>query len=110
MTTDLFFKKTKAVLRGAPRPVPVPVPGAVMVSRDGQSFVTYPSPAAMASSPVVAPVAATHLGQSPISPGPPRPFLEDVPLGSKANAVSTPRFDELSTADEKRSFQPSRSQ
>ena len=77
MTTDLFFK-AKTVFRGGPRPVPVPAP-------------------------VAAPIVATqqYLGQAPISPGPPRPFLEDVPLGSKANAIQTQGFDAMSTSEER---------
>ena len=102
MTTDLFFK-AKTVFRGAPRPVPVPVPGAVMVSRDGQSFVTYPSPAAMASSPVVAPVAATpYLGQGvPVSLEKKPADVETIPLGPRASFVSTPQIDQHSTSEER---------
>ena len=101
MTTDLFFHLKRRLQGG--RPVPVPMPGTVMVSRDGQSFVAYPSPAAMVPSPVAAPIVATqqYLGQAPISPGPPRPFLEDVPLGSKANAIQTQGFDAMSTSEER---------
>src|SRR5207253_7974058 len=94
MTTNLFLPvirlaKAKAALRGTPRPVP--------------SFA-YPNPAAMASNPAVAaPIVATQqpLGQGQVSPAPAPPFLQDIPLGMKAAAVSTPQIDQHSTSEER---------
>ena len=108
MTTNFFgptfnLLKAKAALAGRRPPVPVPVPGAVMVSRDGQSFVSYPSAAAMASSPVVAPVVATpYLGQGvPVSLEKKPADVETISLGPKATFVSTPGFDMMGTEEEK---------
>ena len=98
-TTSLFFHGVKRSLQGA-RPVPVPAPGAVMVSRDGQSFVAAP----VSQVPAPAPMLATQTrftGQAWVSPAPPKPLVETIPLGPKATFVSTPGFDMMGTEEEK---------
>ena len=74
-----------------------------MVSRDGQSFVTYPSPAAMVPSPVAAPVVATqYLGQGvPVSLEKKPADVETIPLGPRASFVTTPQIDAHGTSEEK---------
>ena len=99
MTTDLFFHGVKRRLQGA-RPVPVPAPGAVMVSRDGQSFVLAPVPQVPATQ---APMPATqYLGQGvPVSLEKKPADVETISLGPKATFVSTPGFDMMGTEEEK---------
>ena len=99
MTTDLFFHGVKRRLQGA-RPVPVPAPGAVMVSRDGQSFVLAPVPQVPATQAPM-PVTQQLFGQAWVPVGPKRPDVETIPLGSKANAIATQGFDAMSTSEER---------
>ena len=99
----MFFKKTKDAFRAAPRPVPpnvvslsVPRDGASIVSPDGLRPVAVPAPAA--------PMPATQTrftGQAWVSPAPPKPLVETIPLGPKATFVSTPGFDMMGTEEEK---------
>ena len=99
-TTDMFFKKTKAAFRAAPRPVPNVV--SLSVPRDGGSLVMSPDGLRpVAVPPPAAPMPAIHLGQTYVSPDPKRPDVEDVPLGSKANAIQTQGFDAMSTSEER---------
>jgi len=51
--------------------------------------------------PAPVPMPATYLGQTYVSPDPKRPDVETIPLGSKANAITTQGFDLHSTSEEK---------
>ena len=98
-TTDMFFKKTKAAFRAAPRPVPNVV--SLSVPRDGGSIVMSPDGLRPVAVPAPVPMPATYLGQTYVSPDPKRPDVETIPLGSKANAITTQGFDLHSTSEEK---------
>jgi len=102
-TTDMFFKKTKAAFRAAPRPVPNVV--SLSVPRDGGSIVmSSPDGLRPVAVPAPAPMLATQTrftGQAWVSPAPPRPLVETIGLGPRAAAVSTPGFDMMGTEEEK---------
>src|SRR5438094_10665292 len=104
MTTDLFFKKTKAALRAAPRPAP-PNVVSLSVPRDGASILMMSPdglhPVAMPAT--QAPMPATqYLGQGvPVSLEKKPADVETISLGPKATFVSTPGFAMMGTEEEK---------
>ena len=94
LTTSLFFHGVKRTLQGAPRPVP-PNVVSLSVSPDGLH------PVAMPATQAPMPVTPQYVGQAYVSPDPKRPDVETIPLGSKANAITTQGFDLHSTSEEK---------
>jgi len=98
MTTSMFFRKTKAAFRAAPRPVPNVV--SLSVPRDGGSLVMSPDGLRPVAMPAPAPM--PYLGQAvPISLEKKPADVETISLGPKATFVSTPGFDMMGTEEEK---------
>ena len=96
----MFFKKTKAAFRAAPRPVPNVV--SLSVPRDGGSIVMSPDGLRPVAVPAPVPMPATYLGQGvPVSLEKKPADVEDVPLGPRAAFISTPQIDQHSTSEER---------
>ena len=99
----MFFKKTKAAFRAAPRPVPNVV--SLSVPRDGGSIVmSSPDGLRPVAVPAPAPMLATQTrftGQAWVSPAPPKPLVETIGLGHRAALISTPQIDAHGTSEEK---------
>ena len=96
----MFFKKTKAAFRAAPRPVPNVV--SLSVPRDGGSIVMSPDGLRPVAVPAPVPMPATYLGQGvPVSLEKKPADLETISLGPKATFISTPQIDAHGTDEEK---------